>query len=72
MTLSSAASRSVFPAILFCAFAAPSPMVAADKDKKKDDKTSIQIKVNPAVGFAPFRAVLTADVRGGPDDNELF
>jgi len=72
MNLSPAASRSLFPAVLFCALAAPSAMVAADKHKQKDDKQSLQIKVNPAVGFAPFRAVLTADVRGGPDENEQF
>jgi len=72
MTFSSAASRSVVPALLLCALAVPSTMTAADKDKKKDDKPSIQIKVNPAIGFAPFRAVLTAEVRGGPDDYEQF
>jgi hypothetical protein len=73
MNLSSAASRTVFSLSLAGVLAATAVLVAADKnDKHKDDKPSIQIKVNPAIGFAPFRAVLTADVKGGPDDYEQF
>jgi hypothetical protein len=35
-------------------------------------KPSIELKVSPSMGFAPFRAVLTADIRGGADDYEQF
>jgi hypothetical protein len=38
----------------------------------KDDKPSISLKASPAVGFAPVRIVLTADLRGGADDYEEF
>lgn len=38
----------------------------------KDSKPSIAVKAAPAVGFAPMRIVLTADVNGGPDDYEEF
>jgi hypothetical protein len=38
----------------------------------KDDKPSISLKASPTVGFAPMRIVLTADLKGGPDDYEDF
>jgi hypothetical protein len=38
----------------------------------KDSKPSITVKASPAVGFAPMRIVLTADITGGPDDYEQF
>jgi hypothetical protein len=38
----------------------------------KDSKPSIAVKASPAVGFAPMRIVLTADINGGPDDFEQF
>jgi len=38
----------------------------------KDSKPSIAVKASPAVGFAPMRIVLTADINGGPDDYEQF
>jgi hypothetical protein len=46
---------------------------ARDKDKTdKVEKPSIAVKSVPAMGFAPFRVVLTADVKGGPDDYEEY
>ena len=38
----------------------------------EDEKPSISLKASPAVGFAPMRVVLTADLKGGPDDYEEF
>ena len=37
--------------------------VAAD-----DKKPSISVKANPPTGFAPTRVVLTAEIKGGPND----
>jgi hypothetical protein len=37
-----------------------------------EPKPSISIKANPNVGFAPIRVVITADIKGGPDDYEQF
>ena len=37
-----------------------------------DDKPSISVRASPMVGFAPTRVVLTADLKGGPNDYEEF
>jgi hypothetical protein len=43
------------------------------RDAKPDkDKPSIEVKSSPSMGFAPFRTVLTVDVKGGPDDFEQY
>src|SRR4051812_41456445 len=43
------------------------------RDSKPDkDKPSIEVKSLPAMGFAPFRTVLTVDVKGGPDDYQQY
>jgi len=39
---------------------------AGDNDKKP----SISLKATPSVGFSPARIVVTAEVRGGPNDAE--
>ena len=66
----SATSRGPFGALCLCAVAAlsggPSPASA------NEAKPSIAVKSSPAMGFAPFRVVLTADVKGGPDDYEDY
>jgi hypothetical protein len=36
------------------------------------DKPSISVKVSPVSGFAPMRAVITAELKGGADDYEEF
>jgi hypothetical protein len=41
----------------------------ADKDKKKP---SVSLKSSPAFGFAPVRMVLTAELKGGSDHEELY
>jgi hypothetical protein len=56
---------------LLCAVAAPalvSSIYAADKDKRP----SLSVKANPAIAFSPARVVVTADIRGGPDDFEEY
>ena len=35
-----------------------------------DKKASISLKATPAIGFSPARIVVTAEVRGGPNDSE--
>ena len=46
-----------------------SPRGPRARDSKPDkDKPSIEVKSLPSMGFAPFRTVLTVDVKGGPDD----
>jgi hypothetical protein len=38
----------------------------------KDEKPSIAVKASPQIGFAPFNATLSAELRGGQDDYEQF
>jgi hypothetical protein len=42
---------------------------ADDKDKKRP---SVSLKSSPAFGFAPVRMVLTAELKGGADDEQLY
>ena len=35
-----------------------------------DKKASITLKASPTIGFAPARIVVTAEVKGGPNDAE--
>jgi hypothetical protein len=45
------------------------PGAPADKDK---GKPSISVKASPTVAFSPARIVVTADIKGGPNDYEDF
>ena len=38
----------------------------------KGPKPSVSLRANPAIGFAPARVVLTAELKGGADDYEEF
>jgi hypothetical protein len=43
------------------------------RDSKPDKtKPSLDVKSSPSMGFAPFRTVLTVEVKGGPDDYEQY
>ena len=53
----------VTTALLMAAFA---PVAGADK------KPSISVKANPPVGFSPLRTVVTAELKGGPNDYQDF
>jgi hypothetical protein len=44
--------------------------VAVAGGTAQDKKASISLKASPSIGFSPARIVVTADVRGGPDDAE--
>ena len=54
---------------LACAFvvAAGAAVFAGDKSKPK-----VTLKANPAMGFAPTRVFLTAEIKGGSDDYADF
>ena len=41
-------------------------------DRVPDAKPSVSVKAAPAVGFAPMRVVLTAELKGGQNDYEEF
>jgi len=61
--------RRALPAIL-CASALAVTMQAAGPDKKV--KPTVSVKVSPIIGFSPARLVLTAELKGGPNDYEDF
>ena len=65
-----ATSRGAFPAVLLLAM---SILGAAGRTVLANDaKPSIDVKSSPAMGIAPFRVVLTADVKGGADDYQEY
>ena len=57
--------------VTLCAVGLSAGPVARDASPDKD-KPSIEVKSSPSMGFAPFRTVLTVDVKGGPDDFESY
>lgn len=61
----SAAGRRAF-LIAVCAVLAGAAGAADDK------KASISLKATPAIGFSPARVVVTAEVKGGPNDAEAL
>ena len=65
MRYKSTALRCAFT-VLVCAFV----MAASSPDIQNDKKASLSLKASPNVGFSPARIVLTAEVKGGPNDAE--
>jgi hypothetical protein len=55
-----------------CAMAPAAIDAVQDKAAKKPVKPTITLRSSPAMGFAPARFVLTAEITGGPDDYEDF
>jgi plastocyanin len=53
-------------ALAAVACAAFATVLAAADDKK----ASVTLKANPSIGFSPARVVVTAEVKGGPNDSE--
>lgn len=56
-------------------FTAALVSIAVSPSSENDDKNrkpTVSIKVNPAIGFAPMRVVMTADIKGGADDYAEF
>ncbi len=45
-------------------------MATSSPDIQNDKKASLSLKASPNVGFSPARIVLTAEVKGGPNDAE--
>jgi hypothetical protein len=54
----------VTSALLICAF--------VPVKEGADKKPSISVKANPPVGFSPLRTVVTAELKGGPNDYQDF
>jgi hypothetical protein len=52
---------------LLLAFVVSAGGPAGDKDKP-----SISVKASPVVAFSPARVVVTADIKGGPNDYQDF
>lgn len=62
--------RSVVASLL--ALAIPAVMTGAAPSDPKDKKPVLSLKANPAVGFAPTRIFLSAELKGGPNDYEEY
>lgn len=62
-------SRPFVVALTLSFVAATAAGVAADKEKR----ASLQLKASPAIAFSPARVVVTANLKGGSnDDQELY
>jgi hypothetical protein len=46
--------------------------VALSTGALDDKKPKVSVKANPSMGMSPVRVVVTADVNGGPSDEELY
>jgi hypothetical protein len=46
--------------------------VALSSGVPAEKKPKISVKANPSMGMSPVRVVVTAEVSGGPNDNEEF
>jgi hypothetical protein len=55
----------------FVALTAPTAL-GNGPDGSNDDKPSVSVKASPQIGFAPFSATLSAEIRGGADDYQEF
>lgn len=59
----------VLPFLTICLLV-PEPL--ASSGAVENGKPSVSLRASPNVGFAPVRMVLTAEVKGGPNDFEDF
>jgi hypothetical protein len=64
--------RRSLPALMGAGMIAIGSSPVDTADFTPDDKPSISVKASPAVGFAPMRVVLTAELKGGSNDYEQF
>lgn len=46
--------------------------IQARPSDTKDKKPALTLKANPAVGFAPMRIFLSAELKGGPNDYQEY
>jgi hypothetical protein len=78
MLARSTAAHRILAGLATSAVLAVSVAAAADQDKpdKEGDKDkkrpAVTLKSSPAFGFAPVRMVLTAELKGGSDHEELY
>ncbi len=72
MTVPSSLLRRSLPAVLGAGILAMGVTPVGSNEPVPDAKPSVSIKAMPAVGFAPMRVVLTAELKGGQNDYEEF
>ena len=72
MTVPSSLLRRSLPAVLGAGILAMGVTPVGSTEPVPDAKPSVSIKAMPAVGFAPMRVVLTAELKGGQNDYEEF
>lgn len=70
MKIRSLCHRVCVPSLLVAALVSLGLSAAPAFDEK--GKPSLSVKASPASGFAPMRAVFTAELKGGADDYEDF
>jgi len=58
--------------VLIAAVAAAQQPDKSAKDKDQDKRPSLKLTARPALGMAPARISLTADLNGGPNDAEDY
>jgi hypothetical protein len=61
--------RTLSLAVFSLAALSPADVLSA-RDQDTNKRPSLSLRAAPAVAFAPARILLTAEVRGGPDDFE--
>jgi hypothetical protein len=64
--------RRSLPVVLGGGILAMGVMPVDSTEAVPDAKPSVSVKASPAVGFAPMRVVLTAELKGGQNDYEEF
>jgi hypothetical protein len=76
MEIRTLCQRVCLPALLSVALVSLGVATAAGAPDRTQDqgkgKPSISLKVSPVSGFAPMRAVITAELKGGANDYEEF
>lgn len=63
--------RSTAAAVALALVVGPLSIQARPSDTK-DKKPALTLKANPAVGFAPMRIFLSAELKGGPNDYQEY
>lgn len=63
--------RCTAAAVALALVAQPVP-IRARPDTKDIKKPALTLKANPAVGFAPMRIFLSAELKGGPNDYQEY
>ncbi|MBI1876016.1 MAG: hypothetical protein HYZ58_08120 [Acidobacteria bacterium] len=64
-------NRRTVTAVVLALVVLPLPL-RARPDAKDIKKPALTLKANPAVGFAPMRIFLSAELKGGPNDYQEY